>query len=45
MIFQLLPTEEAKKAGGVESADDILNKVHGGEKKEAAKAEEDADLD
>ncbi|KAK3217474.1 hypothetical protein GRF29_1g3196388 [Pseudopithomyces chartarum] len=41
VIFQLLPTEEAKKEGGVESAEEMLEKVHGDEKK----AKNDGDLD
>ncbi|KAF1975613.1 DUF1769-domain-containing protein [Bimuria novae-zelandiae CBS 107.79] len=46
IIFQLIPTEEAKKELGIESAEDMVEKVYGGEKKETKAAEsDDAELD
>ncbi|KAK7188604.1 F-box domain containing protein [Paraphaeosphaeria sporulosa] len=45
VIFQLIPTEEAKKEIGIESAEDLVKKVHGGDRTEAKAAENDDELD
>lgn len=45
VIFQLIPTEEAKKETGIESAEDMVKKVHGGDKTDTKAADNDEELD